>query len=259
MNPMLIGILLLAALFGSMLLFVEAGRRAGEFQARRDPEGAKAGLGTVDGAVFALMGLMIAFTFSGASTRFDARRAMAVEEANCIGTAWLRLDLLPTAAQPSLRDKFRDYTTARLAAFQKVPDLEEAKAELGRADALQAAIWTQAVAACRDSGGTSATMLLLPSLNEMFDAAATRTRAALMHPPGMIYGLLFLLVLASSMLAGYNLGVAKVRTWVHTLTFVAAIVLAVYVILDFEFPRIGLIRIHAVDQVFVDLLGSMKR
>ena len=65
-----------------------------------DPAGALAGIGAVEGAVF---GLLIAFTFSGAGTRFDTRRQLVVEETNAIGTAYLRLDLLPAALQPSLR------------------------------------------------------------------------------------------------------------------------------------------------------------
>jgi hypothetical protein len=98
---------------------------------------------------------------------------MIVEEANSIGTAWLRLDLLPVPVQPPLRDKFRQYLDARLAAFRKVPDMTAAKVDLARAAALQNDIWTQAVAACRDSGSQPATMLLLPALNQMFDVASS--------------------------------------------------------------------------------------
>jgi len=72
-----------------------------------DPEAIKSGSGAIEGAVFGLMGLLIAFTFFGAAARFDTRRAMVIEEANNIGTAWLRLDLLPVSAQPPLREKFR--------------------------------------------------------------------------------------------------------------------------------------------------------
>ncbi len=68
-----------------------------------DPAGALAGIGAVEGAVFGLVGLLIAFTFSGAGTRFDTRRQLVVEETNAIGTAYLRLDLLPAALQPALR------------------------------------------------------------------------------------------------------------------------------------------------------------
>ena len=115
---------------------LEVGRRFGERRRAQDPEGTKAGAGAMEGAGFGLMGLLIAFTFSGARTRFDARRALAVEEANCIGTAWLRLDLLLASAQPPLREKFRQYVDARLALFRKLPDLAASKAEQTRAGVL---------------------------------------------------------------------------------------------------------------------------
>src|SRR5436190_10218425 len=174
MNFSAIGILTVLGMIGGTFCMLEIGRRFGARRLAQDPEGAQASTGAVDGAVFGLMGLLIAFTFSGAATRFDARRALIVEEANCIGTAWLRLDLLPANAQPTLREKFRQYLDARLAAFRKIPDVAAAKTEFVRATTLQTEIWTQAVAACRDSGSQPAAMLLLPALNQMFDVATSR-------------------------------------------------------------------------------------
>ncbi len=258
MNLVLLGILLVVGLFLGTLCMLEIGRRLGARRMARDPEGARAGAGAVEAAVFGLMGLLIAFTFSGAAARFDNRRAQLVEEANCIGTAWLRLDLLPPAAQPSLRDKFRQYTDARLAAFRKRPDPAAAKAELDRASLLQNEIWKQAVDACRESNTPSTTMLVVPALNQMFDMATTRTMGTEMHPPLVIYAVLGVLLLAGSLLAGYHMGEGKGRSWVHTLAFVVGLVLAFYVILDFEFPRVGIIRIHGFDEVLVGLRQSMN-
>src|SRR5262245_53146748 len=133
MNFPAIGLLTVLCMIGGTLYMLEIGRRLGVRRLAEDPEGAKAGIGAIDGAVFGLMGLLIAFTFSGAATRFDSRRMMIVEEANGIGTAWLRLALLSEAAQPSLREKFRQYTDARIAAFRKIPDTAAMEAELARA------------------------------------------------------------------------------------------------------------------------------
>jgi hypothetical protein len=254
-----IGILTVLGIVAGTLGTLEMGRRIGMRRMASDPEGAKAGSGVIDGAVFGLLGLLVAFTFSGAAARFDARRAMIVEEANSIGTAWLRLDLLPGAAQPPLREKFRQYLAARLAAFGKISDLAAAKTESARANALQAEIWTQAVAACRDSGSPPATILLLPALNQMFDVATSRTAGVQMRPPMLIYMLLGLLVLAGSLLAGYGMGVGRIRNWVHALAFVLVMSVAVYVIVDYEFPRVGFIRIESFDQVLLNLQQSMNR
>jgi hypothetical protein len=80
--------------FLGMLVLLETGRRLGVRRLAKDPEGAPAGTGAVDAAVFALLGLLVAFTFSGAASRFEERRNLIVEETNDIGTAYLRLDLV---------------------------------------------------------------------------------------------------------------------------------------------------------------------
>ena len=75
------------------------------------------GLRAVEAALFALMGLMLGFAFAGAVSRLDARRELIVREANAIGTAYLRVDLLPAAAQPELRQLFRRYLEARMRVY----------------------------------------------------------------------------------------------------------------------------------------------
>ena len=173
-------LLLAVGLFAALLILQELGRRFALRRAARDPEGARAGAGVVDGAIFALLGLLIAFTFSGAASRFDERRKLIVEEANAIGTAYLRIDLLPAAAQGEMRESFRRYLDARLAAYRALPDLEAANADLARATRLQQEIWTKAVAS---SAGTPTAVLVLPALNQMIDITTTRTMAAQTHPP----------------------------------------------------------------------------
>src|SRR6476620_4829390 len=110
--------------FVAVLCMVELGRRLGCRHRMKEPDGSVAGLGAIEGAVFGLMGLLIAFTFSGAASRFEARRALILQETNAIGTAYLRLDLLPASAQPKLREDFRRYLDARIAAFRSLPDWE---------------------------------------------------------------------------------------------------------------------------------------
>lgn len=247
------------ALFFGMLFFLEVGRRIGNHRLASDAEGARIGTGAIEGAVFALLGLLIAFTFSGAASRFDVRRNLVVEEANAIGTAYLRLDLLPADAQPALRDLFRRYVDSRLEVYRKLPDIEAAKVELVRSAGLQGEIWNQAVAAGRlDGAPPPATMLLLPALNQMIDITATRTMAAQLHPPVVIFALLFGLALAGALLAGYGMAGGKSRNWLHMIGFAAVMAVAVYVIIDIEYPRLGLIRVDAFDQTLVDLLATMK-
>ena len=76
--------------------------------------------------MFSLYGLLLAFSFSGAAGRYDARKQLIVEEANAIGTAYLRVDLLPTETQPAMRAQFRNYVDSRLAVYRDFSDIETA-------------------------------------------------------------------------------------------------------------------------------------
>jgi hypothetical protein len=251
-------VVLAAGLFVGMFVVLELGRRIGIRRIAADPEGAHAGAGTVDGAVFALMGLLIAFTFSGAASRFDVRKQQVVEEANDIGTAYLRIDLLPAETQPALRDLFRKYVDSRLATYRKIRDLSEAKAELDRSIAVQGEIWSRSVEACRAANQPATTTLMLSALNAMIDIVTTRTAATKMHPPAIIFAMLVVLALGCALLAGNGMAAARTRDWTRMLAFAAVMAVTVYVILDLEYPRVGLIRVDAIDQLLVDVRNSMK-
>jgi hypothetical protein len=245
-------------LFLGMLIFLEIGRRIGLRRTAHDSEGARAGVNTIEAAIFALLGLLLAFTFSGASSRFDARRHLIIEETNAIGTAYLRIDMLPAAAQPPLRENFRRYVDARLEVYRRVPDMAAVNEQLAKASALQGDIWRQAVAVVRTEGAPpQAAVLVLPALNAMIDITTTRTMAAQLHPPGVVYFMLFALPLACALLAGYGM-VGKSRSWLHILCFAFVIAVIVYVTTDIEYPRLGFIRVDAFDQALVDLRNNMK-
>src|SRR5689334_2104775 len=86
-----------ASLFVGMIILLEVGRCIGVRRLAKDPEGARAGFAAIEGAVFGLLGLLLAFVVSGAGGRFDARRQLVVDETNSIATAYLRLDMLPNS------------------------------------------------------------------------------------------------------------------------------------------------------------------
>ena len=248
-----------AGWLAGMLLMMEVGRWAGRRRLARDPAKGMAGLGAVEGALFGLFGLLIAFTFSGAAERLDVRRQLVTEEVNDIGTAYLRLDLLPAGAQTVLRSLFRDYVEARLAAYRKLPDMDAARAELTRAEALQGEIWSRTVAATRDPAAhVDAAKLLLPALNAMIDITTTRTMATRIHPPAVIYGLLFVLGLACSILAGFGMAESAARSWVHVLGFTVIMGLSVFVILNLEYPLLGFVRPSEYNEALADLLRMMR-
>lgn len=250
--------LFVPGLFLVMLALLEAGRRLGMKRMGEETERQRTGLMTVETAIYALLGLLVAFTFSGAASRFEARRTLIVQEANAIGTAYLRLDLLPAAAQPVLREKFRRYTETRLAAYRALPDLEATQAHLDRATALQQEIWSGSVAALREAQ-PYASLLVLPALNEMIDITASRAMALQTHTPPVILGALALLALFCSVLAGYGLAGGKpFNMTLHMVGFALVLTVTIYIILDLDHPRVGLIRVEFADQALMDVLAGMK-
>jgi len=255
----LVAILLAVVLFGGMLMTFEIGRRVGVSRLAADPEGLTKGAGAAEGAVFALLGLLLAFTFSGAASRFEDRKWFINSEANAIGTAYLRLDLLPNDAQPPLRDLFRAYVALRATVYQNAHNQDAVITALERGTALQTEIWKQAMAAMRLPGASpQATMLLTPALNEMIDITSTRQMATRNHPPNVIFLLLAALALIGALLVGYGTSANKGRTWFHQIIFALAISLSIYVIVDLEYPRLGLIKVDSADQALLDVGDSMR-
>jgi len=244
--------------FLGFLLLLEIGRGIGLRRLAQDPKGTPRRIGVVDGAVFGLLGLLIAFSFSGASTRFDARRQMIVEEANTIRTAWRRLDLLPPGEKSSLQELLRQYLDSRLETYRKLPDLAAAKAELAHSINLQGGIWTSAVAACHEHGPDPSHALLLSALEQMFDIATKRVEATKVHQPVVVFAVLGVVSLAASLLAGYGMAGGKGRSWVHMIAFATVVALTIYVILEFEFPRFGFINLHGADSVLIELREGMR-
>lgn len=243
------------ALLGGMLALQGYGRR---LALRMDPAGVDSrDARTAQAAVFGLLGLLLAFTFSGALQRFDERRHLVVEEANDIGTAWYRIDLLPPARQAGMRDLFRQYMDARIQTYSNVTDPEATSASLAKGEQLQRQIWAAAVAGADEAGKVAPYSVLLPALNEMFDITTTRVAVTQMHPPAVVYAMILVLASVGSVFSGYGLGGAQQRSWVHRLAFPLATAAALFVIVDMEFPRLGLIRVDSMDYLMADLRRMM--
>lgn len=251
-------LLYVLALFVGILAFVEAGYRLGIWRARRHPGQQIVGHAVVEGAVFSLFGLLLAFIFSSATARYDHRRDLILQEANAIGTAYLRLDLLPAESQPALRGLFRQYLDSRLTMYQKYEDAAEARQEFARSLHLQQQIWQSATAASLALGNPGVISLVGSALSEMIDITNSRLVAARSHPPGVTYLMIFLLSLACAALVGRGMSASGMRPWFHILLFALAISVTVYVILDIEYPRYGVVRIAAADQSLMELRRSMN-
>ena len=98
----------------------------------------------------------------------------------------------------------------------------------------------------------------MPALNQMFDITTVRVVATQIHAPLIIYAMLIALALASALLAGYQSAGEKDYDWVHKIAFAGVVAFTVYVILDIEYPRLGWVRLDAIDQVLVNVRAGMK-
>src|SRR5262245_14344995 len=192
-----ISLSILCGLIAGILLLIEVGQRISNFHQISGRREGRMTSGAAEASTFALMGLLIALTFYGAASRFDMRRNLIAEEANAIGTAYLRLDLLPPETQPRLRENFRRYVQSRLAAYKQFPDAVAVKAALDRSSTIQRDIWNEAMDAMKASGPAEKSLVTV-SLNEMIDITTIRTVALMSHPPVAVFAMLGLTVIASS-------------------------------------------------------------
>jgi hypothetical protein len=258
MNPAYIAFVVATGLFVGIIFCLDLGYRIGRRSSVKDPESTHEGIGVIEAAVFALLGLLLGFSFAGGTARLETKRQLIVQEANAIGTAYLRLDELPVNDQPEMRRLFRDYLDARLRVYDKLPDLKAAEEELERVRELQKEIWSHAIAASRNDPTQNTARLLLPAINEVIDITTSRTIAMHTQLPRLIFVLLTSVALISGLIAGYAMAKRKSRSWLHMVLYAAVISVTVYAVLDLEYPRFGLIRLDTADNALLQLRDSIR-
>jgi hypothetical protein len=245
------------ALFAGILVALEIGFRVARRHASTMAD-AHEGIGVIEAAIFALLGLLLAFSFGGATSRLDARRQLIVQEANAISSAYAWLDVLPAADQAPFRHAFRDYIAARHRVYEQNSDIDRADGLIAEAAQLQRQIWTQAVAAGQRDQTQNTTRLLLPAISEMIDVTTARNVALRTHLPALIFVLLVAVAVLSAFVAGYAMSKRPQRSAVHGVLFAAAVSITVYAVLDLDNPRFGLIRLDAAENVLHQLHDSIR-
>jgi hypothetical protein len=259
MKPPLPPLLFAFILFIGMLVMLEIGRRYA-IRHQRDGESAEKGsLGTIETAVFALFGLLIAFTFSGAAARFQEKRMMIADEASSIDNAYMCLELLSPQARPGIQELFRQYIDARLEIYDRLPDMEAAAPMIERSHELREEIWRGTSMAMRlPNSDPGAGRLILPAITAMFRDARERMISLQNHPPLAVYMLLFALGLLCSLLAGFRMASRFRRSVLHMVCFALVTAGVVYITMDIEYPRIGLIQLENADQFLKEVRAEMK-
>ena len=217
---------------------------------KRNPGQAK-DLGAISGTLLGLLGLLLAFTFSMSNARFDARRSIRIDEANDIGTAILRTDIYPDSIRKMLRSNLKDYLEARIAFHQAGMDVEKMIQYYRNADSISKKVWLIAATYAKTDDVTTHTSQLIPALNAMIDVTTTSRAVGESTIPDSILYFLFLLSFCSSFLLGYDF--KDKIDWVVVIGFAIILSATIYIIIDLDRPRSGLINMDKPNQKIVEL------
>jgi hypothetical protein len=228
--------------FVLMLTATEVGFRLGRKSEARTPDSVKSQIFTVEAAILGILALLLGFTMSMAVSRFEIRKQLVLEEADAIGTAGLRAQLLPPPAGPEIASLLSQYVKLRVQYGTAGDDLARLEDLNNQTARLQTELWSRATAYARQDPNPVTAGLLLQSLNEAIDLGEARWMAFQNHVPESVIYINAVVGLLSAMLVGYSFGVNGRRNIFSMFMLSVAITLVLAVIIDLDRPRSGFIR-----------------
>lgn len=194
------------------------------------------------GALLALLGLLLAFTFGFSLTRAEARKSALLEEANAISTAFLRADVLAEPGRSELRKAIADYAGTRVADFES-NNSDSVAAFTSRTLAAQAKIWPLMMRSFDEQTPAPVVINVMNGVTDMLDAHTVRVSAGVDGVP-MVAKVMVLICAASSLFIVGNAAALRGRqlTW-RTFMFAGVLSVIMIVIVDFERPREGFVQL----------------
>jgi drug/metabolite transporter superfamily protein YnfA len=236
----------------SMLVAIEGGYRFKKYLKRKSPENADVGLGALAGASLALMAFLLAFVVGYGGTINTERRNLVVEDANAIGTTYLRAGYLDEPFRSDAKDLLREYTDIR------VNELEPAElgAALARSEEIQNQLWADVETLARESD-SPATSLYINTVNDVIDLHSERVAVGLIIriPPSIILGL-YLVALFATFLVGMQSGEGEQRNYVAHVVMVLTISVVFLLIIDLDRSREGFLQIS--NQPMIELQRQIQ-
>jgi hypothetical protein len=235
-----------------VLLSVECGYRLGKYRRSRHEQEKEVPLGTMVGATLGLLAFILAFTFGLAAARFDTRRQLLLDEANAIGTTYLRAGILPERRE-EIRALLRDYVSTRLEAVRSGNIAERIR----RSENIQHQLWTHAVVIGEKNPNSIVVGLFVQSLNEVIDLHAKRLQAGLRNRiPGAIWVGLFAVAALSLAAMGYQAGLVGTRRSLAVFAVAFTFSVVIELIADLDRPQEGLLKVS--QHALLDLQQSMN-
>lgn len=232
----------------------ELGLRIGfRLHAKRD-EARRSQIGGVQGAVLGLLGLLLGFTFAMGVGRYDARRGMVIEEANAIGTTWLRAGLLPSDHPKPAKELLRRYVDVRIAMREVSDDPVKLAEGVRTSTEIQKALWTDAEAAAKESP-TAVVVAYINALNGMIDTDARRAAAGRNHIPSTVWVLVLLVAAFGCFTSAYGSGAQGARSNFTSFFLPLLVAVVIGLIFDLDHSLQGLIGVS--QQPMLDLKASI--
>ena len=235
--PIVLGLLVI------MLMANEIGFRIGLRDRKKQSEQGQNVSGALKASIFALVALLLAFSFSATTSRHELRQRLVLDQANAIGTCYLRAGLLPEEQKSRIQEILKQYVEKRLAIFaqgRQPGKYQQLSAEI---DQLLSQLWVSVEYANVVSPETTRNSMIVPAANDVIDLSSTRAWAVRNHLPRPILQLLLACIVLSSLLYGHSSGQSGVRHLGLWLSANIVFALVLYVVLDFDRPRQGLIQV----------------
>lgn len=227
---------------------IEVGYRFGHWWQDRTPDEAEGPTGMIVGSLLALMAFLLAITMGMAADRFDARRGIVLQEANSIGTTYLRAGYLPEPASSEIRNLLREYVPLRIMPDDPV-DIGE---RIARSSALQTELWSIAEDLARNLPESEMIALFIESLNETIDLHETRIVAGVYaRVPVTVFLLLLVGSLMTLGMMGYSAGLMQRRGPVTAIVMIVVLGAVITLEVDLDRPRDGFLKVN--QQPLIDL------
>jgi hypothetical protein len=197
-------------------------------------------IGTLTGAALGLLALLLAFSFSIALSRYDARRDMVLEEANAIGSTANFVLMLPDTSKRPILSLLRDYTAIRVGLG--VPfDPAKMERDVAQSLVLQSQLWQQAVAMTQAAPQSLPAYRFVASLNEMNNIHERRLTVLRNHVPAEVMLMLIGVSMVAMGFTGYHAGIAGAQRRVINLIMSAMVAVLIMLVVDLDRPSRGLI------------------
>jgi len=252
-----VGVIFIIVLLGAL----ESGYRVGLMRRDTWKDAETGGGGVVQTSLFAVLGLVLAFTYAAGVSRLDARKQAITVEANALGTAFLRADVVAEPGRSELKKTLYEYARTRSIPPGTAVTKEERKALIDRTMERQAHLWPATRQVIAQENPTPIEVSVIAAMNGLFDAHTVRLAAVLDQLPNTVMWLLLLVASAALTVAGYNAGLqGRMSRW-RMSAFTIVLTALALVILDFDRPNDGTVIVpqHSINAAIADMEADLER